>query len=374
MLEMMNLGLSGEKPPFNLKKFGLTARESIYVLSDNGNLYSISPTNEGLSGVGTTTNSWTLISSGVDDFWAGHATLLFKTRSGQWFITGYNFFFPRTENLPVEVTDKVTAINKPIKKIEMGAGAIAFLYTDNTLAMAGQGPHLGQGYNSAFPDLVYVSPPTALGITDVAIDDNANTTWILSGDAYGCGVGTNYQFSSTNGTGQRTSFVRIPNPVNSGILGLKAGNLCIYMRGSRTDGDEVILGLGNNTGGKLAQASTVANVSTVSIITASVYTPSYGFYPLYIGVVRRRESNIALTGQAAGTGWGLASQNYYDFTRVPGTDPLWGEVFQRGSSLNTYILTTDNVLYGSGNASTGKLPGYTTAQTTYVPIDLSGLE
>ncbi|UZZ64360.1 hypothetical protein A54_120 [Septuagintavirus sv54] len=377
MLEMLNLSGAAGKVPFKLKKFDITASESIHLLSEAGNLYSISPTNANLSGTGVTTTQWTLVSSGVDDFWAGQASLLFKTKGGSWFITGYNFFVPRVENTPVDVTAKVMAINKSIRKIEMGANAIAFLYTDNTMAVAGSGPHLGLGSNTAVPDLTYVEPPnTSLGIRDVAILDTSVTTWIISGgDVYGCGNGAYSKFSSSNGTGQRTSFVRIPNPINSAPLGLKVGYECVYISGSRTDGDELILGLGNNAYGSLGAASTIATVTDISVVTSSVYSPAYGFYPLAQGLVRRINNNVGITGRTAGTGWGLGTQTYYGITRITTTaSPLWGQIFQRGNYTNTYVLAEDGILYGSGGASTGKLPGYTTDQTTYVPLDLTGLE
>jgi len=382
MFEMM---LAGGKLPVaagNIKKFGAGAN-GIVALSKNGNLYSIGDL--WFSGTGGTTNVWTLLSAGVEEFWVGYRQLLVKMVDGRWMFMGSNRQFPTTIGTSPSTLQDVTAYMQytaglTIKQVVLGNYSLAVVFTNGQYAMCGSNSNggLGLGNQTAVRGLTMRTDFT--NVKKIDFDWMlADTSYMLLEDGRVFGAG-----DSTNGTlglasGNVTTWTQMAVAVSGSpcidIVGGPGG----WFRVVETASDYRIFGQGRQFDGSLGTGQTSATNMTTPTLAYTVTSKAGGPPVIQVGIYSARfihpitqqemyTGTNSNTQQGGGLTWGGPVR--YSFTAMPVT-PVIGDYTSLRAVYSGAYKVSNNVLYGVGSnaPSTGYLPGLTTRVYEFTPLD-----
>lgn len=387
MQEMM---LAGGKLPVlqgNIKKFGAGAN-GIVALSESGKLYSIGDL--WFSGTGGTTNVWTLLTNGVEDFWVGYRQLLVKMVDGRWMFMGSNRQFPTTTigTSPATLQD-VTAYMQytaglTIKQVVLGNYSLAVVFTNGQYAMCGANSNggLGLGNQTAVRGLTMRTDFTNVKKIDLEWMLN-DTSYMLLDDGRVFGAG-----DSTNGvlglaSGNVTTWTQMAVAV--------AGSPCIdivagpggWFRVVETPSDYRIFGQGRQFDGSLGTGQTTATNMTTPTLAYTVTSKAGGPPVIQVGIycarfihpVTQQEMYTGTNSnsqQGGGLSWSAPVR--YSFTAMPVTPVVGNYTSLRAVYAGAYKVSNDT-LYGVGvnSTATGYLPGLATRVYEFTSLDTTAI-
>ena len=223
------------------------------------------------------------------------------------------------------------------------------------------------------PVLIYRHTPTLFpnttGLTPIAIECGNNATYILMNDASGsiyvCGQNNFGQLGLGNYTSPQSSLQqmlnttgKIPKSIHAGLthlIVLMTDNT-IYGTGLNNYG-QLGIALNNTTGQNTLQLMQNTTGKTVKqVVPGNVHT-----------LVLMTDNTIYGTGRNQAGQLGLGNFNNQtvltQMTNSTGKTPL--SIYSATSSYSTYVLMTDNTVYGTGGNTNGQLGiGNLTNQTT----------
>ncbi|WAK43663.1 hypothetical protein [Cronobacter phage EspYZU12] len=378
--------LLGGKAPISagsIKK-AMAGGADLLALSESGKLYGICSTY--LSGTGTATTTWTKILDDVEDFWAGFRQCLAKMKDGRWLFWGTNSI--RISGItsggvittPTDVSAAFSSLNgQTIKSLVLSSQTIAVVLTDGRYAILGANGNGGcaTGNTTAVTTMTIKTDYT--NVAKVALAPVEDTTYLLLSDGTIIGCGQSL-YGQLNVTGQ--SSITSWRTLVTAAGALKAVDLIATYSGwfnLREDPTyNYIYAQGRQFDGSLGTGQTAAtNVSSQTLVSKR----AVGAGPLefYVGTYSFRfrdpatgEMFFSGTGSAAfgfSTGAAFPAGTKYVPTKMP-SNAMWGPLFATVNGYTAVYLNIEGNLFGAGSpGSSGLLPGYTSAQTTFVPLD-----
>lgn len=361
-------------PTDNIKKIVCSTTNSVFVLTESGELYGFGNNTNGELGTGNKDRILNVIhiDSGVGDVWAGAGFSIYK-KGLEFFSAGYGSFYGSSavESLTfINITFLFSSLNiLNIQKIELTTALFILMQNGD---LYGSGVNTGGQFGTgALASARYATPTlTQSGVMDFNIIGNGSIILKSDGFMYSAGANGNGQLGSTTVTTvlTYTQISKFPNVTNFGSFGSTSittlfkdsdGKTWISGNSYGVDNPAVATTLFSKEAilpeGVFRFISTRASANTPIICTTSGYyfagTNPYGAYG--------NGQNVTATVFTR-----MDSMDNYisDYSKVPIMD---------GCFYGTYFAVGDR-LYGAGNGNTGNVPGYTGTQRNYVEIKLKG--
>lgn len=381
MFEMMTAMGKPPLPAGNIKKFS-TGANAIVALSKSGNLYSIG--DSWFSGTGGTTTVWTLVGSGVEEFWTGYRQLLVKMVDGRWMFMGSNRQFPLTIGTSPTTLQDVTAYMQytaglSIKQVVVGNYSLAVVFTNGQYAMCGANSNggLGLGNQTAVRGLTMRTDFTNVKKIDFewALPD---TSYMLLNDGRVFAAGDSSTGCAGVASGNVLTWTQQAVAVSgSPCIDIVAG-ASGWFRVVETPSDYRIFGQGRQFDGSLGTGQTSSTNMTTPTLSYTVTSKSGGPPVVQVGLYCARFIHpVTLKEMYTGTnsnsqqGGGLAwaSPVRYSFTEMPVT-PVVGDFTNMRAIYSGAYKVSNNILYGVGvNTTSGYLPGLGTRVYEFTPLD-----
>lgn len=359
----------------------LAAANWCMILYETGDLYVRGQNSGQTFGDGSAQNTiytgdWRLSTTGIKDVWSGAGTTFCTTMDNRVLSSGAirgltggtasstNIFTDRSSTF-------ISAGLQPSDIIDMSVGPYdIFVLTATGAVYSGGTNFSGQhgvgnttarvfGLNTNFVNVKKISSSTGQG----------GTCWYLdtSGNFYAAGDGSVGQILGTASSS-------VPKLISTGVIDYTASTNCFFI--TKSDG---LYCAGSQFNGQLGDgvmSSNIGNVGRTSLYKLTQFTspPSYIRNDLYMTVVRYNDTwyvtgNITKSGAGSNS---MSSVFVVNNTEIPDTNST---KWVCGGN-NSYVVSGSGALYGTGtySATTDLLPGYTTAQYTFVPLSTSGIQ
>ncbi len=364
--------------PRNIVKIQAT-RESLFLLFTSGNLYAIGYNSYNQFGVGTVNTiykTWQLCKTNVVDFYVGGDSCLVKLNTGSWEYAGNQRLSGTSDGDPVYVNTwtSLPAMNYfntnglTIKKIQLGGTAIGVLCTNNTLYQMGynsQG-NFGTGSTTSQSSFIVSRANTkdfCLGfVFSLATDLSSGILYRAGWNAFGqIGYGTNPA---------STSWISTGTVANNIFAGLYTSS---YVNASGS-----VLSTGDDAYGAIANGHTTSSSAVVNSYTSlnsglpGAITDTTIHSTKTYNTWFRTSAGIYATGRNDSGQLSIGSTNnvgsYTAVTLPSGVQSSQIELFEITNFCSFILLTDGRTIYVSGNSN--YFPGYTSTQTTFVPLTL----
>ncbi|MES2876195.1 MAG: SdrD B-like domain-containing protein [Patescibacteria group bacterium] len=262
-------------------------------------------------------------------------------------------------------------------KVEMGRGFTAVMADDNNVYVFGQNVSgqfgIGNTTNQSTPVLFPL--PGGMTAVDVTISTLADSIFVLASDGQVYGAGSNTGGRLGAGLGAATSNVpvrfQLPGGINAASMWMNESNN-LYV--TTTDGDVYTAGTG--TQGQLGNGLLVNQLSAVKVqlpvgVTAVGEVVSNG----YSVMLRGSDGNAYSFGENSNGQLGIGTTvdaATPTTAGLPGGVTAQKVIVSRGE-FNSFILGSNNQLYGAGTNFYGQLGnGNTTQQSSMVGFQLGG--
>lgn len=357
-----------------------TGDQNLYILYKNGNLYALGQNNYGQWGVGvdgsTAINPITLISTNVQDAYDGLNSTVIRKTDGTWWYSGYQRVLGTTTDTTASTSwtsfsafDYFSTNGLTIKDIQIQGSSIFVLCTNDRLYTMGYNPsgQLCRGGTT----LIWSNFGAANGGTNVnSIIVSPRCAYVLKNDGSLTRAGNGLMMGN-NGSNITSQYTEISSTyTNTATINLSYSSLMLINPTTKLPD-----GTGLRQYGQLANSSSDVRYTFYQTSTGlpsdfnTVYNSS-GFSYDYAAQQRFvYGSQIYCTGRNDNGQLGIGTtSNAVQFTPMVLPVPVSDVIMIKGNTLATYMLCNGNRLYGCGNFS--YLPGYTTNQTTMVPITL----
>lgn len=361
-------------PTINDLKSMATNDDSIFILTNGGNLYARGNNSNGKLGTGNTTaitTAWTLTNTNVSSVWANAETTLIRKLDGSWWITGLQRIFNNaasTGGVWTDISSAFSAITNTVSKVTLSTSNVGVIDSAGQLFTSGfnTAGQLGTG-NTTNASVLTLRSDVGTVLDAQFTPQSSNTFYVLKSDGTLIGAG-----ASAVGQLLQTTDSTTFKTLTTGVTSIRAGNLCFfcvksdgtYVGGSQFNGQ-----LGDGVNGSAIGTvgrTTLFKLTTVGAAT-EIYSRSYYTHLLYNGVWYVCGSN----GFKAGAGSNLAqSGNFTSISSAIVPTLKSGTEWLHGTN-NSYILSSDLKLYGCGTYASGTnlIPNFTTSQSTLVQLN-----
>lgn len=355
-----------------------SSNNATFLLLSDGRLYNRGTYTNGNLGNSTSsiTGDWLLTNSNVSQMWYYVLSCLVKKNDGTWWCTGnrqYLIGSSAQTNVWYDCTSLMSTIDNAgssIKKLLYSNDKMFCLLNDGRIISSGLNPvgvH-GTGNTTAITSPTFNSAYNSLG-TWVDITFNGASFYALRDDGVLYGSG-----NSSVGQLVGTTSSSVPKLLTTDVLHICAGNSSLTI--SKSDGIYV---LGSQFQGQIGDGVATSDTAAVGRTAFYKLTTPAGLDATdintgnYMTLIRKSDGTYMCTGNCikGSVGSNSSFSVYNQSLNVPAHTIPWCI-----GNNQSYIIGSDGILYGTGAYSStyDPLPGYTTAQYTFVPLSLRGIE
>lgn len=383
----------GNKRIANIKKIKTTSGVSTLILYDDGNLYGFGSNPYYQLGLGhkSAVQAVTLIATNVDDFWSSQYDTLLR-KGNKFYAAGVGHIFDTTSTVRTTFTDVTSYFNaidiSTIKKIDIGAISLCVLTTSNTLYACGLNNNCIYNSNSSvrYGSLTLIRS----NVADIK-SNNTSGLFILSSNdlkIYASGSNGVYQLGTTT-TPQLPFTLIYPGYTFTyntlDVIGTSWGATFINNAGISTDSTNLRFS-GSNLNGQLsigsASSMNYSGFSSASVLPSGFTTAGikqiYDSCANYTSPAFRTSTGVYICGLGTSGNLGTgAADSVSTFTRMSALDSVvkdYSKLSLMAVGFYATYVVYENKLYACGGGSTttaNVIPGYSTMQTSFVPIQIT---